>query len=247
MASTYLSLVNSVLIRLRESTVTSVSATPYSLLIGALVNDAKREVEDAWQWSQLQDFIQFPTVSGTYKYELANINTGIRGIPAGDRARLWVDPVTSHTYLINTTPSFENNLIYEPTLNDQASKVAEINQNSLDIPKYWQLFPSATTTTGQWNKQARLYAIPNGIYTMQMWIVNPTVDMVNDTDYCLVPSAPIILKSYLFALYERGEELGEMLTLTTNKVEESLASAISYDQSNSATYMALTVPVGGQY
>ena len=45
MATTYLQLVNDVLTRLREATVTNVSDTDYSSLIGKLVNDAKREVE----------------------------------------------------------------------------------------------------------------------------------------------------------------------------------------------------------
>ena len=47
MLTTYLDLVNNVLIRLRETTVSSVGDTPYSSLIGVLVNDAKREIEDA--------------------------------------------------------------------------------------------------------------------------------------------------------------------------------------------------------
>lgn len=217
-------------------------------MLGALVNDAKREVEDSWQWSALQDNLSFTTSIGTYQYDLSTINTGIRGTPANDRARLWVDPTTSKPYLINTTPNFEFNLDYEPTLSDYSIKTAIINQAVKDIPKYWQVFPSPTiTTAGQWNKQLRLFAPPDKAYTMQMWLVNPTPDMSADTDFCLVSSAPIILKAYLFALYERGEELGEMLTLTTDKVEQSLSDAIAYDQNNSASYMALTVPYGAQY
>jgi hypothetical protein len=44
---TYLELVNDVLVRLRETTVSSVSETSYSSLIGKFVNDAKRQIEDA--------------------------------------------------------------------------------------------------------------------------------------------------------------------------------------------------------
>lgn len=248
MASTYLSTVNAVLTRLRESTVTTVAQTPYSLLIGALVNDAKREVEDAWQWSMLMDFLNFTTTTGTYQYDLSAVNTQIRGAPAGDRARLWVDPTLSKPYLINTTPSYEFNLQYEPTLTDWSIKTAIINQNDTEPPKYWQLFQSPTVTTiNQWNKQVKLFAIPNGTYNMSMYIINPAADLVNDGDIFLVPTAPVVLKAYLFALYERGEELGEMLTLTTDKLAQSLGDAIAYDASNASQYMALTVPYGGQY
>ena len=58
---TYLEAVNSVLRRLREDEVVSVSANPYSKLVGELVNDAKRLVEDAWDWSSLRNTITVQT------------------------------------------------------------------------------------------------------------------------------------------------------------------------------------------
>lgn len=248
MAATYLSIVNQVLIRLRETAVTTVAQSPYSLLIGALVNDAKREVEDSWQWSQIQDSVSVATVAGTYTYDMSGTFTTNRGTPTNDRARLWQDPVTSEPYLLNVTPTFESKLVYEPTLNDYAHKIIVINQVQKDIPRYYQVFTSPTiTTAGQWNKQLQLFPIPDKVYNLKLYIVNPTQDMALDADLCLVPTAPIVLKAYLFALYERGEELGEMLTLTTDKVEQSLADAIAYDQTNSASYMALKVPYGAQY
>jgi hypothetical protein len=48
---TYLEAVNSVLRRLREREVLSVSESAYSKLIGDFVNDARNEVETAWGWS----------------------------------------------------------------------------------------------------------------------------------------------------------------------------------------------------
>ena len=44
LTTTYLDLVNDVLVRLREAQVSSVSQNGYSSLIGALINDAKREI-----------------------------------------------------------------------------------------------------------------------------------------------------------------------------------------------------------
>ena len=65
MATTYLQLVNDVLTRLRETTVANVSDTDYSALIGKLVNDAKREVEDAWDWEALATTYTITTSNGT--------------------------------------------------------------------------------------------------------------------------------------------------------------------------------------
>ena len=67
---TYLELVNDVLVRLREPTVATVTATDYSTLIGKFVNDAKRQIEDAFSWNVLGQTITVTTTSGTYSYAL---------------------------------------------------------------------------------------------------------------------------------------------------------------------------------
>ena len=51
---TYLEAINKVLRRLREDEVPSPDSTAYSKLIGDFVNDAKRLVEDSWNWSGLR-------------------------------------------------------------------------------------------------------------------------------------------------------------------------------------------------
>ena len=60
---TYLELVNDVLIRLRESAVTTVGETTYSSLIGKFVNDAKRQIEDSYNWNVLGQTITVTTTS----------------------------------------------------------------------------------------------------------------------------------------------------------------------------------------
>ena len=51
---TYLQLVNSVLRRLREDEVSSVSQNAYSKLVGELVNEAKQTIEQTWDWTALR-------------------------------------------------------------------------------------------------------------------------------------------------------------------------------------------------
>src|SRR3989337_2002200 len=65
---TFLESVNSVLSRLRETAVTSVSATTYSTQIGQFINDAKRQVEDAWNWDALYTVKTVTTSSGVSNY-----------------------------------------------------------------------------------------------------------------------------------------------------------------------------------
>ena len=67
---TYLELINDVLVRLRETTVSTNAETSYSTLIGKFVNDAKRQVEDAFGWNILGQTITVTTASSTASYSL---------------------------------------------------------------------------------------------------------------------------------------------------------------------------------
>ena len=78
---TYLELVNEVLRRLREDTVTTVSQTTYSTMIGDIVNDAKTAVESAWDWSALRGTISFNTTADDATYSLSGTTDQLKVIP----------------------------------------------------------------------------------------------------------------------------------------------------------------------
>jgi len=78
MSTTYLQAVNDVLTRLREQTVTTVALTDYSQLIGKFVNDAKRQVENAFNWNALRQTISINTVAGTSNYTLTGAGQNFR-------------------------------------------------------------------------------------------------------------------------------------------------------------------------
>ena len=68
---TYLQAVNRVLVKLRQSQVSTLNgADEYVSLIAAYVNEAKEEVEDAWRWNALQSQIILTTVGGQSDYTL---------------------------------------------------------------------------------------------------------------------------------------------------------------------------------
>ena len=84
---TYLELVNDVLVRLREPTVTTVVLNSYSTLIGKFVNDAKRQIEDAFAWNVLGTTITVTTTASTASYATnaataSLIRTVVTGYPA---------------------------------------------------------------------------------------------------------------------------------------------------------------------
>lgn len=75
---TYVELVNSVLTRLREGTVSSVSDNAYSKLIGEFVNDAKRSVEDSYNWNALTETLSAVTANDVFNYVLVGSGTRFR-------------------------------------------------------------------------------------------------------------------------------------------------------------------------
>ena len=77
---TYLQLVNSVLRRMRENEVTSIESTTdsYVKLIGEFVNDGKRIVEDAWDWSALRKTITVTTDNTKFSYSMTGTNNSFK-------------------------------------------------------------------------------------------------------------------------------------------------------------------------
>ena len=78
---TFRGLINEVLIRLREDTISidwsgdindSTTASAYEKVIGALVNDAKRHVEERHDWLNLRSTVDITTVNGTENYHLSS-------------------------------------------------------------------------------------------------------------------------------------------------------------------------------
>ena len=78
---TFRGLINEVLIRLREDTISSdwsgdindsTTVSAYEKVIGALVNDAKRYVEQRHDWLNLRTTVDISTVNGTENYNLSS-------------------------------------------------------------------------------------------------------------------------------------------------------------------------------
>ena len=228
---TYLELVNAVLKRLRESTVTSVSENSYSALVGEFINDAKRVVEDAWPWRALIDTVTVPLVSGTRTYDLEDYNCDNSGAPARERARVYVDPESGSPLIRITTDNEESYVPVVSSSYDFVYRKQLQNDSDYDKPTAVYMVTNPGNTSGQTNLRLQPYPTPDASYNLELFLVNPQNPLSSGTDVLLVPYDPVIQLAYLYCLYERGEEVGEMLTLTSNKADAALADAIMHDQS----------------
>lgn len=180
---TYLEIVNKVLIRLREPTVTSVSESPYSLLVGELVNVVKREVEDGWNWSALRGTVTATTTPNIYSYELTGV--GVRG-----RIIDVINDTSDYELKYQTTKWFDRQFL-TGNLAPSEPQYYNLNGISSDGDHFIDLFP-----------------VPNGSYEIRVNVVSPQPDLENDGDVIRIPYQIVVEGALARAISERGEDGG---------------------------------------
>ena len=201
---TYLDLINNVLRRLREDTVTTANETDYSSLIGDLVNDAKRVVEDSFDWTALRDSITVNTVSGTDTYSL----TG-----SGDLAVIKdVMNTTSKRFMHLRSKEYFNNVTYNTT--PQSGE-----------PDYFTF----VGTDSNRDLEFQVYPKPDAVYALRFDVVKPQSNLSSDSDSLSVPTNPVVQLAYAMALRERGETGGQSAAEQFAVAATSLSDAVAFD------------------
>lgn len=203
---TYLELVNKVLLRLREDTVATVNQTAYSSLIGEFVNDAFRQVEDAWDWSALRTTLTVTTSADIFNYILTN---------SGNRGKI-LDVIndTSNFFIKYKDQHWFNNTFLNT---DPAT----------GSPQYFTF--NGVDANG--DTQVDLYPIPNGTYTLRFNMILRSPELTSDTDEIVVPTLPIIHLAVALATRERGESGGNMTPELFLSADRMLSDAIALDAS----------------
>ncbi len=239
---TYLEIVNKVLKRLRENAVTTVGYNAYSSLIAEFVNDAKNEVENAWRWSTLRTSIVI-TADGSQFYDLSpdTVDPAVtltdRGIPLN--ATLVYDeqglPVA-----FDTTSTEEMQLREIPL-----SMFMRVNTldgyDNVDKPSDFALSSSASPVGGD-GIGVWFGGIPATARTYGFSFYAPQDELEDDDANLLVPWRPVVHLALLYALDERGEEIGEPGSKAWLRYENSLASAIAIDGQQDSYKTTFTVP-----
>jgi len=180
---TYLELVNDVLVRLRETTVSTVAETSYSSLIGKFVNDAKRQIEDAYAWNVLGTTITISTTAGTYSYALTGSGQKFQVLDALN--------VTSNVTLRN---------IDFVTMNRYQNFSTPVN----GIPTYYCF----DGVNGSYDTKVTVYPRPDGVYSLPFSLAVPQATLSSDSTVVLVPDVLVVQNAYARALVERGEDGG---------------------------------------
>ena len=180
---TYLQLINNVLIRLRETQVSTNSETTYSSLIGLFVNDAKRQIEDAYAWNVLGQTVTITTTPGTYTYSMTGAGQKFQVMDA-----------------INTTSNVGLRNISFVEMNRFQNFVPSIS----GIPEYF----SFDGVDNNGDTKVVLYARPDGVYNIPFSLTVPQAALATDSTLVMVPDALVVQNAYARALVERGEDGG---------------------------------------
>lgn len=201
---TYLQLVNSVLRKLREDEVTTVSESDYSRLVGDFVNDAKRLVEDTWDWTALRYTYDITTTVNQPLYSLAGFGT---------RSKI--------LYVHNET---ENRRVIQEAL--QRIRTMNLTSDSATGP-----ITSYAVDGLDANGDARIrfYRTPNTVVNLSVYAVKRPDRLENDTDESLVPSSPIVQWAYAYALRERGETGGQSAAEQAIFAQQELSNSVAFD------------------
>ena len=211
---TYKELINQVLIRLREETLSSdwsgnindsSTVSDYQKVIGSLVNDTKRSIESYHDWLVLRETVDISTVAATKNYNLSS----------GQEFKV-LDVVNNSTghQLTQVTRHYLNSIMY-PT-------------DPTGEPNYYG-FNGADASN---NLKVDLSPIPTEAQTISFDIVKYQDELTAATTVVKIPSKPIILGAYARAVAERGEDGGTQSSIAAQEATNSLNQAIMIDGGN---------------
>lgn len=205
---TYIDLVNKVLLRLRESSVSTVQGTgnsnTYARLIGEFVNEAKSQVEAAWDWSALRNTLTLTTTSGVFNYELNGSQNNFKVLD-----------------VLNDTSNF--NMQYRDASWFNQEFLTSVPQTG--APYYYNF--NGVSTDG--DTQVDIYPIPDGVYSIRFNVTQRNLPLSADADKLVIPSRPVILLATAMAIEERGEDGGQQSANAYMSYRTALADEIALD------------------
>lgn len=207
--ATWLTLTNDLQKRLRETQSAAVTSDVYSTLLGALINQAKREVEDAWDWHCLRTVLSFSTSNGTASYDI----TG-----STERSRFFLP---SREIYDDT-----NDGILTPAPDWLIDQRSYIGSSQSGAPTNYRI--RGISSAGL--LQMTLYPTPTGTYSIKVPMVVPQADLAASAAVLTVPAAPVLERAYCLVLRERGEDGGTTFAEAQRTADYALHQAIVRDQ-----------------
>lgn len=215
---TLLQILNQVLRRLREDTVTDSTESTYSTLITEFILDALDIVQRAHEWTALDATAVVNTSEGIFRYSLQG---------AGDKFRV-------HSVWNDTDDQW-----LKGWQSDKLTKYLNSNDPSQECPNYYGF--NGFDNDG--DPFVDLYPVPDGTSRTINFNLNVPQyrENISDGTEILVPWLPVVLLAWGLAIDERGEDGGRTLTSATALGMRMLSDEIAIDQARSGREMIMQV------
>jgi len=222
-------LLNKVKIGLRETKIpdsqTSVTDS-YELLLLQFLNLAKEEVEEAWDWEELRTTVTLTLTAGTETYEL--ISTGASDITVPNTARLLYekDEYGRFSQVFDVTDDTEDRLTVKEW--EDLESLSLTDDDEQEEPFYIAFRRDSTNG----NIVARVWPVPEKTRTLKIRFVIPQAELADDdlSTVLSVDDRAVWTKALLYAMEERGEELGRPYERASMNADHALTSAIARQQ-----------------
>lgn len=200
--ATQLTLVNNILRRLREDTVSGVSDNAYSQLIATWINDGMRELSDRFAWTSLEHEIEVNLIAGTSAYILS--------ATTDESLLIWDRRNRPAAYLYDNASDNTMNAQMAYITEEDRLRLHSASRNQTNVDPFH--FSLKLTSDGAsyiltvWPEPsvARLIRI-------KFWTPQPelAIDGTDNATSIILHNPTIEAYAHLSAANERGEEMGE--------------------------------------
>jgi len=208
---TFLQLVNRVLRRLRATEAAGVTSG-YPELVAALVNDAKRDVEDSGPWYALRTTINKTLTPSAGSVSLTS--------ETNDRSYLLYVKGLPQTFVTTADKEWRLDVIEKGEIDAIRALYPDADEN---VPTAVAFTRSADGLT------AEFFPIPDLAYTVRFIMVVPQDDLEDKDDELTIPAAPVWTQALAFAAEERGEEMGTTVASLQRRADKALMDAMNAD------------------
>jgi hypothetical protein len=231
--ATKLSVINNLMRRLREPEVASSDATPYATLIASIVTEAYEEVLDEWNWRPVSEFTVMELDQGSTLLVPDINNVKVGPIPDG---RMVLTREHGTPYVRVYGGAYTPDKIFnesgfrmeELTLRDYGDILGKEILQEGEYPTSFTIRPKPDESVEFyfWQPSYQTCTVTMNFYRRPGRLTSD--ESTDDTEFD-IPFRPVQELALMYALNERGEEMGEPGNLAQGRYIQALAAAKEID------------------
>lgn len=231
--ATKLEVINNIMRRMREPQVLSSTENEYSTLIASILAEAYEEVLDEWNWRPVGELTYFTVPANTQSIVFSALNVTSGPVPDG---RMVLSRDSGRTIVnAHENPPIGADLLLKPSYPLQELDLADFAYADLRKGESTNIRPTHFTLRPLPNETMQIYfsPIPDQETPMSMaYFRRPsrfTLEPLDDNTEFDIPFRPVQELALMYALNERGEEMGEPGNLAQGRYVQALSTAKEID------------------